>query len=131
MRYENDGVVLLSAVLSLLLVVLGLLNLPLSFALFTCVLMVVLVVMGYARRAPLPALAALLLAYLALFTAVGLTDRPAEALSLVLGLPKSTSFVVYGIWPLGFLFGVVYFWFFPNVLPADRLEEFLKRFREK
>jgi hypothetical protein len=87
--------------------------------------------MGYARRAPLPALAALLLAYLALFTAVGFTDRPAEALSLVLGLPKSTSFVVYGIWPLGFLFGVVYFWFFPNVLPPDRLEKFLDRFREK
>jgi hypothetical protein len=131
MRYENDGVVLLSAVLSLLLVVLGLLNLPLVFAFFTCVLMVVLVVMGYARRAPLPALAALLLAYLALFTAVGFTDRPAEALSLVLGLPKSTSFVVYGIWPLGFLFGVVYFWFFPNVLPPERLEKFLNRFREK
>jgi hypothetical protein len=131
MQHENDGVVLLTAALSLLLVTLGLLNLWLWFALAGCFLMVALVALGYARRPPLPALAALLLAYLALFTAIGLTDRPGEALALFLGLPQSTSFVVYGIWPLGFLFGVVYFWFFPNVLPPDRLGRFLDRFREK
>ena len=132
MRYENDGVVLLSAALSLLLLALGLLNSWLWFAVGTSLLMVGLVALAYGGQAPRPALAALLLAYLVLFAAVAVTDRPAEPLTLVFGLPKSTSFFVYGIWPLGFLFGVVYFWYFPTaVLPRDRLEKFLERFREK
>ncbi len=132
MRYENDGIILLTAALSLLLLALGLLNSWLWFALATSLLMVGLVALAYGPRAPLAALAVLLLAYFVLFSAVAVTDRPTEPLALVFGLPKSTSFFVYGIWPLGFLFGVVYFWYFPTaVLPPDRLEKFLERFREK
>ena len=134
MRYDNDGIALGLALLSVLLLILALLNLWLVFAITTSLLMVTLLALAYSphRQAPRAALASLFFTYLILFVAIAATDRSSGPLSLVLSLPKSTSFLIYGIWPLGFLFGVLYFLRFrKTVLPQERLDKFLSHFQDK
>jgi hypothetical protein len=56
-------------------------------------------------------------------------DQPAGDLALLLGLPQATALLVYGVWPLGFIVGALYYARFSrSILPVDRLEEFLRRF---
>jgi hypothetical protein len=131
MRYENDRVVLTAALLSLVLVLFSLLNWWPWFGAAMFVLMLLLLRAGYGRgtKALLGSLCALLACYLGLLCWIVVADQPAGDLVLLLGLPQATALLVYGLWPLGFLAGALYYARFSHsILPADRLEEFLRRF---
>ena len=132
MRYENDRIVLASALLSAVLVLFWLLGWWLWFGAAMFVLMMLLLRAGHGRdtKILLGSLCALLACYLGLLCWIVVADQPAGDLVLLLGLPQATALLVYGLWPLGFLVGALYYVRFSHsILPADRLEEFLRRFR--
>ena len=131
MRYENDRVVLAAALLSLVLVLFSLLGWWLWFGAAMFVLMMMLVRAGHGRgtKVLLGSLCALLACYLGLLGWIVVADQPAGDLVLLLGLPQAPALLVYGLWPLGFLVGALYYARFSrSILPSDRLEEFLRRF---
>jgi len=131
MRYENDRIVLAAALLSLVLVLFSLLDWWLWFGFAMFVLMMLLLRGGHGRgtKILLGSLCALLACYLALLGWIVVADQPAGGLVLLLGLPQATALLVYGLWPLGFFVGALYYVRFSrSILPADRLEEFLRRF---
>ena len=131
MRYENDRVVLAAAILSAVLVLFSLLNWWLWFGVAMFVLMMLLLRAGHGRgtKVLLGSLCALLACYLGLLGWIVVADQPAGDLVLLLGLPQATALLVYGLWPLGFLVGALYYARFSrSILPTDRLEEFLRRF---
>jgi hypothetical protein len=131
MRYENDRVVVTAALLSAVLVLFSLLGWWPWFGAVMFVLMLLLLRAGHGRgaKALLGGLGALLACYLGLLGWIVVADQPAGHLALLLGLPQATALLVYGVWPLGFLVGALYYARFSrSILPADRLEEFLRRF---
>jgi hypothetical protein len=131
MRYENDNTVLAASILSLVLVLFSLLGWWPWFGAAMFVLMMILLRAGHGRgaKALLVSLGALLACYLGLLGAIVRADQPAGNLVLLLGLPEATALLVYGLWPLGFLVGALYYARFSHsILPAGRLEEFLRRF---
>jgi hypothetical protein len=131
MRYENDRVVVTAALLSAVLVLFSLVDWWLWFGFAMFVLMMLLLRAGHGRGAKilLGSLCALLACYLGLLSAMVVADQPAGDLVLLLGLPQATGLLVYGLWPLGFLVGALYYARFSrSILPTDRLEEFLRRF---
>lgn len=102
-------------------------NLWAWFGAISCAILVLGLALGYgpARRAPAIrwSLAGLLLAYLALLG--GITLAGAQT-GLVLGFPPATALLIYGIWPLPLVAGLVYALVFrTSVLPEDKLQKFL------
>jgi hypothetical protein len=131
MRHENDRVVLAAAILGGALILFSLFGWWRWFGAAMFVLMLLLLRAGYGRgtKVLLGSLCALLACYLALLVWIVVADQPAGDLVLMLALPQATALLVYGLWPLGFLVGALYYVRFSHsILPADRLEEFLRRF---
>jgi hypothetical protein len=101
------------------------------FGAATFLLMLLLLRTGHGRgtNGIRGSLGALLACYLGLLAAIVAADQQAGGLVLLLGLPQATALLVYGLWPLGFLAGALYYARFSrSILPAQRLEEFLRRF---
>jgi len=74
---------------------------------------------------------AMLALYGALLAGIAWLDDP-QRLRLLLGLPAGTALLVYGVWPIGLVWGVLYGVLFPrDVLPRERLERFLKTYGRK
>jgi hypothetical protein len=81
---------------------------------------------GAARRRPAIGLSLALLfaGYVLLLS--GMVFADATALRLVGGLPAGTALLVYGIWPVPLLAGLLYALVFRSaVLPPDKLNKFL------
>ena len=99
------------AALSVVALLLGLLGWWSWFGVVVWLLIFLCTALGYgrdARRRPIrTVLLALLLVNLSLFIAMLLTDRTEGEPFLILGVPLSTAFLVYGIWPMGTLLGVL------------------------
>jgi len=102
-------------------IVLGALNLWLGFGIVACALLVGGLLLGFrGLRAPL-------LLILGLYTVLLVLMARLEGSSrLLLGFPVATALLVYGIWPMPLLAGLLYGLVFRSkVLPEDRLNEFL------
>ena len=93
----------------------------LSFGIAVCALLVLGLALGFGRVRP--SLLLLFGAYVALLAAMA---RLADSPRLILGLPAGTALLVYGIWPMPLVAGLLYgLWFRSSVLPEDRLQKFL------
>ena len=67
--------------------------------------------------------------YSALLAAIVWTYQSEGEPTLLLGFPVSTALLVYGIWPVGFIPGILYLLIFENsVLPRDKLQKFMAEF---
>ena len=133
MRDNNDRAVLAIGFLSLAGLVLGLFNAWLLFGFVTWSIMVVTVAVGYGQgrshRPIFRTLLGLLLLYWILYAGILWADHTEGEPTLFGGLPLGTAFLVYGLWPIGFIWGLLYFLVFPrSVLPQDRLDIFLTEF---
>ena len=87
----------------------------------------------HASRGPIrTALYVMAAVNLLLFAAILLTDRTTGDPVLILGTPVSTAFLIYGLWPMGNLIGVLYFVVFErSVLPPEKLDRFLADFARR
>jgi len=90
-------------------------------------------VLAYGRDARRPAivigLGIFFALYLALMIGINRTFDPAGGLDLLGGLPLPTALLIYGIWPLGIVTGVLYFLVFrKSILSKPKLEKFLRDF---
>ncbi len=129
MRDPNDRVVLALGGAAVLALVLALLNAWLLFGVVVCGMLVLALAIGFAGRWPAAvqvALVVLFAVYVLLLAAMAGSDAPGSSLRLVLGLPRGTAALVYGVWvvPLAaaLLYGLV---FRSAVLPPEKLERFL------
>jgi hypothetical protein len=106
---------------ALLAVACALLNIWLGFGFASCALLILSLALGFGR---LPAaLLALYAAYVVLLAGMAWLGHSPR---LVLGLPAATALLVYGVWPMPLLAGLLYgLWFHRAVLPDDKLEKFL------
>ena len=81
------------------------------------------------RKAVLYTLVAVFFIYSALLAAIVWTYQSEGEPTLLLGFPVSTALLVYGIWPLGFIPGILYLLIFEtSVLRRQRLEKFMAEF---
>lgn len=132
----NDKTILAIGLLSLLGLVLFGFNAWFLFGLITWSMMALAVAVGYGpEKKTKPVFYTLLgmtLVYWALFAGIAWAHGAEGEPALLLGLPLSTAFLVYGIWPVGTIWGVLYFFVFGrSVLPPKRLEEFTARFGQR
>ena len=132
-QHDNNKLVLALAANSTLVVVLGLLGLWQWFGLALWPLIFLCAAVGHgpnASRGPIrTALCVMVGVNLLIFAAMLFTDRTDGDPVLILGTPVSTAFLIYGIWPMGNLIGVLYFVMFErSVLPPVKLERFLADF---
>ncbi len=100
------------------------------FGLTVCAALLLGLALGYSSgrlTAPIKlTLLALFAADAALLTGMVLSPTSGPLPRLVLGFPAPTALLVYGIWPLPLLAGLLYALVFrSNVLPEDKLERFL------
>ena len=82
------------------------------------------------RRAPiLAAIIGIFLAYSALLLLLARLDNPSGEPRLILGFPAATAVLVFGIWPIGAVAGLLYgLVFHRSVLPEGKLRAFLRKF---
>jgi hypothetical protein len=93
----------------------------LGFGIAACALLVLGLVLGFARLHP-----ALLLVFAAYVALLAGMVWLADSSRLILGLPAATALLVYGIWPMPLLAALLYGLLFrSSVLPDDKLEKFL------
>jgi len=100
------------------------------FGLAACGLLVLGLALGYggARNslAIRLSLAALFAAYALLLAGLIWVDRAGGGPRLVMGFPLGTALLVYGIWPLPLVAGLLYALLFrSSVLPEEKLQKFL------
>jgi hypothetical protein len=81
----------------------------------------------------LATLTGVFLLYTGFLAGIVWTFRPdEEAVRLFLGVPQSTAFLLYGVWPCGTILGILYaVEFHRSVLPEDKLRRFLAEFGRK
>jgi len=130
---QKDRVILAILALSVASLVCALTNQILLFSLSIGAFTLLGFVLGYGRESARPAVIAglAIFAGLYLFLMVGIHREfdPQGALGLLGGLPVATAFLIYGIWPLGIVTGVLYFVVFrKSVLSSSKLEKFLRDF---
>ena len=133
MPHDNNKLVLAISAVCAVALVLGLLGLWQWFGFALWPLLFLCAALGHGRdagRGPIrTALYVMAAVNLLLFAAILLTERTEGDAVLVLGTPVSTAFLIYGIWPMGNLIGVLYFAVFErSVLPREKLERFLADF---
>ncbi len=81
------------------------------------------------RKVVLYTLVVVFFIYSALLAAIAWTYQSEGEPALFLGFPVSTALLVYGIWPLGFIPGILYLLIFEtSVLRRERLEKFMSEF---
>ncbi len=119
--------------LSLLGLLCSLLDYWLLFGFVSLALLVSALAVGFGRAGPrkpiLYTLVAVFLIYSALLAAIAWTYQGEGEPALFLGFPVSTALLVYGIWPLGFIPGILYLLIFEtSVLRRERLEKFMAEF---
>lgn len=108
-------------------------DLPLAFGVLSWAVLCLAIAIGFgdAVRRPRVALSitGIFLLFSGLVAAVFWYDAPADEPRLWLGLPAATAILVYAIWPLGVLAGLLYVVEFErSVLPAERLRRFRERY---
>ncbi|MBG99098.1 MAG: hypothetical protein CMN58_01985 [Solibacterales bacterium] len=135
---NNSGSILVKAILVLAIaaILFALTNSWLLFGVTAWSLMMLGLAVGFGAQLsqkPIPILiVGLLVVYIVLLTAIALLDNPRQPLTLILGFPAATAVLVYGIWPVATVIGLVYALTFDRtVLPPDRLDEFIRRFGRK
>ena len=136
MQDDNNKLVLSVAAACVVALVLGLLGLWQWFGFALWPLIFLCVALGHGRdshRGPIrTSLYVMVAVNLLLFAAILLTDQTEGDPVLILGTPVSTAFLIYGIWPMGNLIGVLYFVVFErSVLPPERLDRFLADFARR
>jgi hypothetical protein len=133
MKDYSHRLVIAIAVSCLLCILFAFLNQWIWFGLTTSLLVTVTLALGVGpvcgQRPVLAALAFVLLAYCGLVCGMAWVHDPGREPNLVLGFPPGTALLIYGIWPLGMLPGLLYPIAFDRwILPADRLDRFLAEF---
>ena len=132
MRGEIKAVVGFLALVGLAAIVLAFLNHWLLFGILTWLMMALAMAIGFGpeyRRGPiLGAIVGIFLAYSALLLLLARLDST-EELRLILGFPAATAILVFGIWPIGAVAGLLYGLVFErSVLPEEKLQEFIRKF---
>jgi hypothetical protein len=122
-----------AAVVALLL---SLANQWLLFGVLVWLILVLGVAAGYGpasrRNSILATLTGVFLLYTGFLLGIAWTHRPDQAVTLFLGVPVPTAFLIYGIWPCGAILGLLYaLEFRRSVLPEDKLKQFLAEFGRK
>lgn len=130
---QPDRLILAFLALSLASLICALTNQILLFSLSTGAFAVLSFVLAYGRESRRPAILAGLCIffalYLGLMIGINRTFDPAGSLELLGGLPVPTALLIYGIWPLGIVTGVLYFMVFrKSILTNSKLEKFLREF---
>ena len=130
MRESNDGPVLAILLISIAALVMVFTGLWLVFGMLVCALLVAGLALGFgAARRSKPVrfvLFFLICAYIASLGAMAWLEGSTEASRLVLGFPPATSVLVYVIWPVPLLSGILFGLVFPtSILPEEKLREFL------
>ena len=82
------------------------------------------------RRPPiLAAIIGIFLVYSALLLLLAGLDNPGGEPRLILGFPAATAVLVFGIWPIGVMAGLLYGLVFQrSVLPEKKLRAFIRKF---
>ncbi len=119
--------------LSLIALLFSLLSYWLVFGFVSFALLVAVLAAGFGRqgrRKPvLYTLAGVFLIYSLLFAAIVWTYQSEGDPILLLGFPLSTALLVYGIWPVGFIPGILYLLIFEtSVLRREKLQKFIAEF---
>ena len=132
MRGEIKALVGFLALVGLAAIVLAFLNHWLLFGILTWLMMALAMAIGFGpkyRRGPLLAsIVGIFLAYSALLLLLARLDST-EELRLILGFPAATAILVFGIWPIGAVAGLLYGLVFErSVLPEEKLREFIRKF---
>jgi hypothetical protein len=130
---QKDRLILVILALSVASLVCALTNQILLFSLSTGAFALLGFLLAYGREARRPAilagLALFFVLYLALMIGINVTFDPTGGLDLLGGLPVPTALLIYGIWPLGIVTGVLYFLVFrKSILSDSKLEKFLRDF---
>ena len=130
---QSDRLILAFLALSVASLACALSNQVVLFSLSTGVFAVLGFVLAYGPESRRPAvvigLSLFFTLYLALMIGIDRTFDPAGRLELFGGLPLPTALLIYGIWPLGILTGLLYFLVFRKaVLTDSKLEKFLREF---
>ncbi len=119
--------------LSLFALLCSLLDYWLLFGFVSLALLVSALAVGFgragSRKVVLYTLVVMFFIYSALLAAIAWTYQSEGEPALFLGFPVSTALLVYGIWPLGFIPGILYLLIFEtSVLRRERLEKFMSEF---
>ena len=130
---QTDRVILAFLGLSVASLICALANQILLFSLSTGAFAVLGFVLAYGNESRRPAIVIGLFIFLALYLAlmigISRTFDPTGSLELFAGLPLPTALLIYGIWPLGTITGILYFLVFrKSVLSNSKLEKFLRDF---
>ncbi len=132
MRDSTDRTVAAIFAAALLCVVLFLFNRWALFGAATCGLLVLGLALGFGLRGRprvlYAGLLALLVSYAWLLWGIA-SFEPRGPLRLAGGVPAATALLIYGIWPMPLLAGLLYALIFrSSVLPDDKLENFLAKY---
>ncbi len=133
MRGESKAVAGVFGLVALAAIALAFLNQWLLFGILTWLMMALAMAIGFGpeyRRAPiLAAIIGIFLAYSALLLLLAGLDDPSGEPRLILGFPAATAVLVFGIWPIGVMAGLLYGLVFQrSVLPEEKLRAFIRKF---
>jgi len=133
---SNDRLLLLFALVAVAGLLLSLANQWLAFGICCWLIMILTLAVGYGRqsrhRAIRATLLGLFLVYSLLLAGIAWVDHPEGGLRLLFGLPLGSALLVYGIWPLGVVSGILYALVFDQaVLPEPKLRAFQSEFGRK
>jgi len=133
MRGENQAVVGVLGLVGLAAIALAFLNQWLLFGILTWLMMALAMAIGFGpeyRRAPiLAAIIGIFLVYSALLLLLAGLDNPGGEPRLILGFPAATAVLVFGIWPIGVMAGLLYgLVFHRSILPEEKLRAFIRKF---
>lgn len=108
----------------------------LLFGILCWLIMVLHLAVGYGRQRRrkeiLYTMGGLFAVYCVLLVWIAAVDQPEGELRLLGGLPLGSALLVYGIWPIGTVSGILYGLVFDrSVLPEEKLQKFLSEFSQK
>ena len=131
--FAGNRTALAIGLLSLVGLLCSLLDYWLLFGFVSLALLVSALAVGFGRhgrRKPvLYTLVGVFFIYSALLAAIVWTYQSEGEPTLLLGFPVSTALLVYGIWPLGFIPGILYLLIFEtSVLRREKLQDFMAKF---
>jgi hypothetical protein len=133
MKGESQAVAGVFGLVGVAAIALAFLNHWLLFGILVWLMMALAMAIGFGpeyRRPPiLAAIIGIFLAYSALLLLLVSLDKPGEEPHLIWGFPAATAVLVFGIWPIGMVAGLLYGLVFSrSVLPEEKLRAFLSKF---